>query len=327
MVGRILGSGRLLLGPELEAFEGELAEWAGTRYAVGVASGASALQLALAAIGVGPGDEVIVPAFTAVPTAAAVCALGAVPVPVDVDAATGAMDPRAAHAAVTTRTAAVVPVHLYGRPAPVPDLGVPVVEDAAQAHGALVALSGVAAIYSFYPTKNVGGIGDGGAVVTDDENVAAAVRRLRSHGMTEQYVHTEIAQNFRMSELEAAWLRLALRDVHAGNARRRAVAAAYRSAAPGLCWQQEHPAHVYHLCVARTPDRTGLRTTLSEAGVATAVHYPLALSDQPAYQRFTRYDCPNARSWAATCVTLPCFPELRDEEVAVVCSALERATR
>jgi dTDP-4-amino-4,6-dideoxygalactose transaminase len=266
---------------------------------------------------------VIVPAFTAVPTAAAVCALGAVPVFADVESWSGALDSEAAAAAVTDRTAAVIPVHLYGRPAALPDLSVPVLEDAAQAHGALDGITGRAGIYSFYPTKNVGGIGDGGAVVTDDEELATDVRRRRVHGMTEQYVHTTISQNFRMSEIEAAWLRLLLPDAGAATHRRRAIAAAYRGAAPDLCWAPDDPRHVYHLCVVRVPDREAFRRRLAEAGVATAVHYPLALTQQPAYRRYTTASCPNAEAWAASCVTLPCFAELTDDEVATVCTALE----
>jgi dTDP-4-amino-4,6-dideoxygalactose transaminase len=322
---RVLNSGHLLLGPELDALETELAAWAGTRHAVAVSSGAGAIQLGLAALGVGPDDEVIVPAFTAVPTASAICALGAVPVPVDVDAATAAMDAAAARAALTDRTRAVVPVHLYGRPAPVPDLGVPVLEDAAQAHGALTGVTGAAAAYSFYPTKNVGGVGDGGAVVTDDGELAAAVRRRRVHGMTGKYVHVDVSQNFRLSELEAAWLRLVLPDLAAGNERRRAITAAYRAAAPALRWHADHPRHVHHLCVARVDDRDRWRATLAERGVATAVHYPLALTQQPAYQPLRRRPCPEAEAWAASCTSLPCFPELTDEEVALVITALERA--
>ena len=212
-VERVLGSGNLLLGAELEACEHELALLLGHRHSVCVSSGASGLQLALRAVGVSTGDEVIVPAFTAVPTAAAVCALGATPILVDVDPATAAIDAEHAADAITGRTRAIVPVHLYGRPvdlAPLVALGIPIVEDAAQAHGALRSITGAAAVYSFYPTKNLGGIGDGGAVATDDETLAATVRRLRVHGMTEQYVHVDISQNFRMSEIEAAFIRLQL---------------------------------------------------------------------------------------------------------------------
>jgi dTDP-4-amino-4,6-dideoxygalactose transaminase len=322
---RVVRSGHVLLGPELDALEAELAAWAGARHAVAVSSGAAAIQLGLAALGVGPGDEVIVPAFTAVPTASAVCALGAVPVPVDVDADTAALDLAAAAGAVTDRTKAVVPVHLYGRPAPLPAIGVPVLEDAAQAHGALDGVGGAAAAYSFYPTKNVGGIGDGGVVVTDDDALADAVRRRRVHGMTEQYVHTAVSQNFRMSELEAAWLRLVLPDLAADNERRRTIVAAYRAAAPGLWWHADHPRHVHHLCVARPDDRDRWRAALAKLDVATAVHYPLALTQQPAYEEFRRQPCPVAEAWAASCTTLPCFPELTDDEVATVIAALERA--
>jgi dTDP-4-amino-4,6-dideoxygalactose transaminase len=324
VTARVVGSGHLLLGPELDALESELATWAGARHAVAVSSGAAAIQLGLSALGVGPGDEVIVPAFTAVPTASAVCAMGAVPVPVDVDPETAAIDVEAARAAVTDRTRAVVPVHLYGRPAPIPDLGVAVLEDAAQAHGALSGVRGAAAVYSFYPTKNMGGIGDGGVVVTDDADVAAEVRRRRVHGMTEQYVHVDVSQNFRMSELEAAWLRLVLPDVAAGNERRRAVTAAYRAAAPELQWHADHPRHAHHLCVVRRDDRDRWRAALAQCGVATAVHYPLALTEQPAYRPLRRGLCPEAEAWSASCVTLPCFAELTDDEVATVVSALER---
>ncbi|HEX6310124.1 MAG TPA: DegT/DnrJ/EryC1/StrS family aminotransferase [Acidimicrobiia bacterium] len=321
-LARVLDSGRLLLGPETEAFEAEFAEFVGARHAVTVASGTEALRLGLVALDVGPGDEVIVPAFTAVPTAAAVCAAGAVPVPVDVDPATAAIDPAATKAAVTARTRAIVPVHLYGRPVEVPDLGVPVVEDAAQAHGALDphAGRGIAAAYSFYPTKNLGGIGDGGAIATDDADLAARVRRLRAHGRQgDAYDHADVAGNSRISELEAAALRVALPRLAAGNARRRAIAARYRDAAPHLRWQAPHDRHVYHLCVARVADRDGFR---ARAPFETAVHYPRALTQQQAYRRFSRAACAEAEAWAAECVSLPCFPEMSDDEIEAVCATL-----
>lgn len=326
---RVLASGHLLLGDELVGFEAEFAAFAGADHCVAVGSGATAIQLGLAALGVGLGDEVLVPAFTAVPTASAVCALGAVPVPVEVDPATAAMDLDAARRAVTERTTAVVPVHLYGRPAPLPTdlaaLGLPILEDAAQAHGAVGPAHGrpsAATAYSFYPTKNLGGMGDGGAVVTEDEELAARVARLRSHGMAEQYVHVEVSQNFRMSEMEAAWLRLALPGLDAANDRRRAIAAAYRGAAPQLRWQLDHPNHVHHAAVFRTEKRQQVRDELAGHDVATAVHYPLALTQQPAYQALTREPCPEAEAWARECVTVPCFPEMTDDEVEVVAAAL-----
>ena len=257
-IARVVRSGRYLLGPETEAFEAEFAAFVGRRHAVAVASGTDALRLALVAMDVGPGDEVIVPAFTAVPTAAAVCAAGATPRFVDVDRDTAAIDLESAAAAMTARTRAVIPVHLFGRPAPIPDLGVPVLEDAAQAHGAADPASGsVACAYSFYPTKNLGGIGDGGAVVTDDENLASALRALRTHGLSDDYTHLRIATNSRLSELEAAVLRVGLTHLAAQNARRREIAARYREAA-ALRWQSPHERHVYHLVVARVSARDGI---------------------------------------------------------------------
>jgi dTDP-3-amino-3,4,6-trideoxy-alpha-D-glucose transaminase len=321
-VTRVVESGEYLLGPELEAFEAEFAAYTGRRHAVGVASGTDAIRLALRALGIGPGDEVVVPAFTAVPTAAAVCATGATPVFVDVDPATATLDAAAAAAAVTGRTRAVVPVHLYGRPARLPELGVPVLEDAAQAHGARHGRSSsFAAAYSFYPTKNLGGIGDGGAVVTDDDEIAAAVRRLRVHGRTaEPYLHGEIATNSRMSEVEAAALRVGLRHLDEQNTARRSIAARYRSAAPTIRWQEPDPAHVYHLCVARVPDRDAFR---AKVPFGTGVHYPRALTQQPAYAAFVRDPCPESEAWAAECVSLPCYPEMTDDEIEVVCRALQ----
>ncbi|HSO94996.1 MAG TPA: DegT/DnrJ/EryC1/StrS family aminotransferase [Acidimicrobiia bacterium] len=319
-VQRVLRSGHLLLGPETGGFESEFAAFCGRRYAVAVASGTDALRLSLLAVGVGPGDEVIVPAFTAVPTAAAVCATGAVPVPVDVRADTATLDSDAAVRACTPQTRAVIPVHLYGRPADLPDLGVPIVEDAAQAHGAVdPGATSVAAAYSFYPTKNLGGIGDGGAVVTDDAALADRVRLLRRHGASAGYDHVVVADNARLSEIEAAALRVGLRRLVTGNDRRRMIARRYRDAAPELHWQPDHDRHVYHLCVARVPHRDAFRERLP---FDTAVHYPRALTQQSAYQGYRRAPCPESELWAAECVSFPCFPELTDDEIEVVCRAL-----
>lgn len=325
----MLDSGSLLLGPELLGFERAFAEFTGGSQCVGVASGASALQLALAALDVGPGDEVIVPAMTAVPTASAVCAVGAVPVFADVDLSTAAIDPSAAQSAVTSRTRAVIGVHLYGRPFDVAALSdavdLPIVEDCAQAHGATHQVTGAVAAYSFYPTKNLGGVGDGGAVVTDNVALAHRVRRLRAHGAAAQYVHLDISQNHRMSEIESAWLSLTLPYLAADNDRRRQIVAAYRAAAPHLTWQADHATHVHHLAVVRASDRAALRDHLQVRGVGSAVHYPLALTQQPAYAHFITDACPNAELWAAGCVSVPCFPELTDAEVETVCAALEAA--
>jgi dTDP-3-amino-3,4,6-trideoxy-alpha-D-glucose transaminase len=319
-VARVVRSGTYLFGPELDAFERELAAYTGRLHAVGVSSGTDALRLALLALGIGAGDEVIVPALTAVPTAAAVCATGAVPVFADVDATTATLAERSAREACTDRKRAVIPVHLYGRPATSPDLGVPVVEDAAQAFGALEPESGSAAVAcSFYPTKNLGGITDGGAVLTDDADVAAALRLLRAHGHAGGYVHTLVSTNARLSDVAAAALRVGLPRVDAQNRRRREIAARYRAAAPDLAWQADHPRHVYHLCVARVPDRDAFRARLP---FDTGVHYPRALTQQPAYERFVRNACPEAELWAGECVSFPCFPEMTDDEIEAVCRAI-----
>ncbi len=232
-----------------------------------------------------------------------------------------AIDVDAAKRAVTDRTRAVVPVHLYGRPAELPDLGVPVVEDAAQAHGALDPTApSVAAAYSFYPTKNLGGIGDGGAVVTDDGELAARLRLLRVHGQRAGYEHT-----VDLGELPPVGGRGrgAARGPDPPRRRERPAARRrrpYRDAAPAWRWQAPHERHVYHLCVARVPDRDGLRARLP---FDTAVHYPRALTQQPAYAPFVREPCPVAERWAAECVSLPCFPELTDEEIEAVCRAIK----
>jgi dTDP-3-amino-3,4,6-trideoxy-alpha-D-glucose transaminase len=326
-VERVVASQRVLLGDETEAFEHEFASFTGQQHAVAVASGTDALRLILVALEIGPGHEVIVPAFTAVPTAAAVCAAGATPVPVDVDDATAGIDAAAVERAITGATKAVIVVHLYGRPMDLPDVGLPIIDDAAQAHGALDARQqrrgpeSIAAAYSFYPTKNLGGIGDGGAVVTSDRQLAERVRLLRAHGLQAEYRHTVIATNSRMSELEAAVLRAGLRCLPEGNARRAAIAAALRAAAPGLRWQSDHPRHAHHLCVARVANRDEFRARVP---FETATHYPLAITQQPAYSHLARFPCPNAEAWAAECVSLPCFPELTDDEVAAVASALRQ---
>ncbi len=320
----IASGGHFLLGDELASFEREFAGWLGAEHVVGVSSGASALQLALTAAGVRPGDDVIVPAFTAVPTASAVAAIGANPVVADVDANTACITRASVAAARTARTTAVIVVHLYGRPVdePVAD-DLIVIEDAAQACGALHDPGRSAATaYSFYPTKNLGGITDGGAIVTADAGLAERVRQLRVHGMTEQYVHESISQNFRMSELAAAWLRLGLVELECDNDARRRIARACRAAAPQLRWQRDGDDHVFHLDVFRSSDRPAAREALAERGVATAIHYPLAITQQPAYAERVRTACPESEAWAAECVSVPCFPEMTQAELDLVCAAL-----
>lgn len=320
---RIAASGRFLLGAELSAFESEFAEWLGAQHCVAVSSGAGALQLALTAAGVGPDDEVLVPAFTAVPTASAVAAIGAIPRAIDVDPHTACVTTESVAAARTPRTKALILVHLYGFPADLPITDLAVIEDAAQAHGALHDPGrSTATAYSFYPTKNLGGIGDGGAVVTEAPDLAEQVRILRVHGMTSQYVHERVSQNFRLSEIEAAWLRLALPALTTDIERRRAIVARYRESAPDLRWQAGNASHAYHLAVLRSADRANTRAALEAAGVATAVHYPLAITQQPAYRHLRHAPCPEAEAWAAECVSVPCFPEMTEPEIDRVCDAL-----
>ncbi|HZX55119.1 MAG TPA: DegT/DnrJ/EryC1/StrS family aminotransferase [Ilumatobacteraceae bacterium] len=320
---RIAAGGSFLLGVELSAFESEFATWVGAGHCVAVSSGASALQLALAASGIGPGDEVLVPAFTAVPTASAVFAAGGVPRAIDVDPGTACVTTDSVASGRTARTKAVIVVHLYGYPAELPETDLLVIEDAAQAHGALCDPGrSVATAYSFYPTKNLGGIGDGGAIVTERPELDQRLRLLRSHGMTAQYVHELVSQNFRMSEVEAAWLRLALTELSDDVERRRRIVDAYRNAAPHLRWQSSDARHAYHLAVFRSENRDDVRSALDAGGVATAVHYPLAITQQPAYRGYAHAPCPHSERWAAECISVPCFPEMTAAEVEQVCAAL-----
>ncbi len=326
-VSRVMRSGTLLLGDETAAFEAEMGASFGAGHVVAVSSGAAAIQLTVEALGIIPGDQVIVPAFTAVPTVSAVVAAGARPVIVDVDAHTALIDVAGACDSVGERTKAIIPVHLYGAPVNTVELaatGVTVVQDAAQAHGAVRHSMSAATAFSFYPTKNLGGIGDGGAVWTSDSELAGAVRRRRVHGMTEGYMHVDVSQNFRMSELEAAWLRLQLPSLAAGNRRRAEIARHYHSVAPQLRWQTDHVDHVYHLCVARISDRDRARSQLADDGVGTAIQYPVAITQQPAYRELASTPCPNAEKWAAECMSVPCYPELTDAEVEMVGDALQR---
>lgn len=298
-VGRVLSSGWFLLGPELEAFEAEWAAYTGARFAVGLANGLDALHLSLRALGIGPGDEVIVPSNTYIATWLGVSQAGATPVPVEPDEGIYNIDPARIEAAITPRTRAIMPVHLYGHPADMDPIlglarkhGLRVVEDAAQAHGAeyrgrRLGHHGDAVAWSFYPTKNLGALGDAGAVTTDDEGLAKALKRLRNYGSTTRYVCDVKGYNSRMEELHAAILRVKLRHLDAWNQRRRDIAESYRAALAGLPLrlpeEREWARHVYHLFVVRTPERDRLQAHLSRAGVDTIVHYPIPPHAQQAY--------------------------------------------
>ena len=341
-VARVLDRNWFILGPEVEGFERAFAAACGARCAVGCASGTDAITLALRALGVRPGDEVIVPALTAAPTAGGVVAAGATPVFADVDPCTRTLDPTSVAAAITPRTRALLPVHLYGRPADMDALGeiaarwgLLLVEDAAQAHGARrrgrpAGSLGAAACFSFYPTKNLGALGDGGIVTTDDPAVAERLRRLRHHGQSARYRHDEHSGNSRLDELQAALLAAKLPHLERWNADRRAQAARYRElladapvrlppaddGAAASCW---------HLFVVESDDRETLRARLAAAGVGTDVHYPTPVHLQPAYAAYGRGpgSLPVSERLAATVLSLPLFPGLTAAEQQQVAAALQ----
>ena len=339
-VRRVLRSGRFILGPEGRAFERECETYLGVDHAIGVASGSDAIKLVLQAFGVGPGSEVITPAFSFVASATAVLQLGARPVFADVDPRTMMLDPAGVAAAMTDRTRAILPVHLFGLPAPMAALrrvaeprGIPLVEDAAQAFGATldgrgVGQLGTAAAVSFYPTKNLGACGDAGLVATNDAALAERLRRTRNHGETSKYTHAELGWTSRLDELQAALLRVKLGHLPEWTRARRAIAARYDAGLAGL--PLTLPAappgavHVYHQYTIRTPQRDALAKHLGDAGIGTACHYPQPIPGQPLF-RDLGYDasaCPAA--WAASqeVLSLPCFPELRPDEVDAVIAAV-----
>lgn len=331
---RVLDSAYLVLGAELEAFEDEFAAYCGARHCIGVGNGLDALTLSLHARGIGRGDEIIVPAQTFIATWLAASMVGATLVPAEVDDRTANLDPDAVLAAVTPRTRAIMPVHLFGQPADMLRLrdiasrhDLFVLEDAAQAQGGLVAgqrtgTLGDAAGFSFYPTKNLGCIGDGGAVVTNDENLAAKIRRLRNYGSSKKYVHEVVAGNTRLDELQAAFLRVKLQSLDSDNMKRRALAARYRErllgtsdiALPGVLPGCEH---VYHLFVVRTRERGRLQTELTAKGIQTQIHYPLPPHLQPAYSDMglTSGAFPIAEAWADQCLSLPLWPQMSFDQV------------
>jgi dTDP-4-amino-4,6-dideoxygalactose transaminase len=343
-MARVLDSGWFILGPEGEAFERELASALGAREAVAVANGTEALQLALMALGVGPGDEVVTSPLTAAFTAVAVVTAGARPVFADVDPDTGNVHPEAMARAVTRRTKALLPVHLYGHPAdmePILELslrrGIAVVEDACQAHGAqyrgrpvgtLAGERGLGAL-SFYPTKNLGALGDGGALLVNDPELASRLRRLRNGGQTDRYRHEGPGLNSRLDELQAAVLRVGLRHLTAWTERRRALAALYgrelRGCA-GLLLPREQPyaRAVYHLYVVRHPRRDAFLSALAERGITTLIHYPIPLHLQTAFRGLggRTGDFPVAEKAASEILSLPLYPELTDAQALAVCAAV-----
>jgi dTDP-4-amino-4,6-dideoxygalactose transaminase len=325
-VRRVLESEQIVLGPEVEAFEREFAELTRTTDAVGVASGTDALELALRALELAPESEVICPNLTSVATPTAIVRAGHRPVLVDVDPDTLTIDPERAAAARSPTTAAVVAVHLYGRPAPIDELlalGLPVVEDAAHAHGLQIdgraaGSIGVAGCFSFYPTKNLHAFGDAGAVVTSDPDLAKTVRELRGYGERPRHFARRLGTNSRLDELQAAFLRVGLLRLETDNRRRAEIAEAYDRALG-----QTSPEGAHHLYILRSAQRDQLRAQLENAGIETGVHYPWTISDQPAFEA-ARHGEPLEASSAAVreVLSLPCYPQLTKAEQDRVVEAL-----
>ena len=343
-LSQTLDEARFVFGSAVESFERAFADYCGAAHCVGVASGTDAVEMALRALGVGAGDEVITAANTCVPTVAAIEATGATPVLADADLRTATLDPARLDEALTERTRAIVPVHLYGRCADMAAVlafsrahDLKVVEDAAQAHGAehggrRAGTLGDATAFSFYPTKNLGALGDGGAVVTDDAEVAERARLLRNYGERTRYDSVVPGRNSRLDTVQAAVLLAKLAHLDEWNERRRTLADRYREALGGV--ELELPAeddgHVYHVFVVRVEERDRFRAALADR-VQTLVHYPRAVHQHPAYERLARPgSLPASERLAAEVVSLPLYPELADGELetvaAAVASALSRVT-
>lgn len=339
-IRHVMNRGTFILGSEVSNFETEFAAYCQVRHAVGLDSGTSALELALRAFGVGPGDEVITAANTFVATAFAIHYTGARPVLAEIDPETYTLDPDALARAITPRTKAVIPVHLYGQPAdmaPILEIArrhnLIVIEDACQAHGAeyrnrRVGSLGHAAAFSFYPSKNLGAFGDGGMVVTDNLDVAKRLRGLRDFGQVEKFRHAFVGYNCRLDELQAAVLRLKLKRLDGWNRQRQYVAAWYADALRGLDMVMPRTAayatHVFHLYVVRVQRRDKLRAHLQGKGIHTGIHYPTPIHLQEAFadRGYRSGDFPVTEAFAGMILSLPMFPELTEEQVRRVAGAI-----
>jgi dTDP-4-amino-4,6-dideoxygalactose transaminase len=342
-LARVLSGGWYILGQEVKAFEAEFAAYCGVKYGVGVGSGTEAVHLALRACDVGPGDEVITVAHTAVATVSAVELCGATPVLVDIEPDHFTIDPEKVRAAITARTKAIIPVHIYGQPADlgaILDLGkkhgLRVIEDCAQAHGATyqgkrVGCLGDIGCFSFYPTKNLGALGDGGLVVTNDARLAENLRLLREYGWAERYVSHTVGFNSRLDEIQAAVLRCKLRHLDADNATRVRHADSYdkalRELPVTLPRRRAGATHVFHLYVVRTPGRDRVLAQLRKDGIGALVHYPVPVHLQPAYRHRGRGDgsLPETERAAREIVSLPMYPELAPQEIEAVVKAFYAA--
>ena len=339
----VLKSASFIGGEQTTLFEREFAIYCGTKHAIGVANGTDALELALCALDIGQGDEVITTAATFIATAAAIARSGATPVFVDVSPETYTIDPAQIEHAITSRTKAIIPVHLYGQPAdmgPVMDLaakaGIYVIEDAAQAHGAeyggcRVGSIGHLACFSFYPGKNLGACGDGGAVITNSDHLAERIVRLRDHGRVTKYEHAEVGRNSRLDTLQAAVLRIKLRYLDDWNRQRQQAAEWYFHALAGAPYRLPRigpgRTHVFHLFVIMANDRDSLAQRLQDAGISTGVHYPLPLHLQPAFANigYQQGSLPVSEAIALQALSLPMFPELTKEQVSSIAATIIEA--
>lgn len=339
-IARVLDSGWYILGEEVEAFESEWAAYCEAKHAVGLANGLDALHLALLALGAGPGDEVIVPSNTYIATWLAVSQCGATPVPVEPDERTYNIDPARIEAAITPRTKVILPVHLYGQPADLDSIlfvakkhGLRVLEDAAQAHGARyqgkrIGAHGDVVAWSFYPGKNLGALGDGGAVTTNDPQIADRIRVLRNYGSRVKYVNEVQGYNCRLDPMQAAVLRVKLKVLDVWNGRRKAIAQQYLDGLRGTDLVRPHVSEwadpVWHLFVIRTPDRDQLQKQLSEAGISTMIHYPIPPHLQAAYAGlgYAPGAFPIGESIANQVLSLPIGPQLEINKIELICQAL-----
>ena len=336
-IQRVVERGWFILGPEVDAFEHEFAAASGAAHAVSVGTGTDAIALLLRALDIGPGAEVIVPAITAAYTALAVVSTGATPVIVDVDNDTLTMDPAACAAAITSRTQAIIPVHLYGQAAALPELqavaarhGLAIVEDCCQAHlatcdGVQVGTTSNGGAFSFYPTKNLGALGDGGAAITSDAAVARRIRMLRNGGQSDRYHHEVIGVNSRLDEIQAAILRARLPRLADWTSMRRRLAARYREmltdATPPV--RQRDAGHVYHLFPVRVAGaREALQAHLRARGIETLIHYPVPLNRQAAFAAFHPAECPVAAAAAQELLSLPLYPRLHPAQVDEVVAGI-----
>jgi dTDP-4-amino-4,6-dideoxygalactose transaminase len=345
---RVLGRGDFILGEDVRLFEQEFAALCGAASACGVNSGTDALFLACKALKIGPGDEVIVPAFTYIATALAVSYTGATPVFADIDEKTYNLDPKLVKAAITSRTRAIIPVHLYGQPADMPALlsvararGIKVIEDAAQSHGARIKTGtswattgslGDCACFSFYPSKNLGALGDGGIVTTSDGTLDASLRMLRDYGRVSKYEHSLIGFNARLDTLQAAFLRVKLKRLKRWNAGRRRAAAVYDrllAAVPGVVtpWVSPDVEHVYHCYAVRCENRDTVYQKLLDNGVTAIIHYPIPVHLQKAYAGlgYRRGDFPVSEKVSREILSLPMFPHMTERQIAYVVSILKGA--